>query len=240
MKHIIAYKLFESSNKSDLFPKVEDIEELFYELTDDDIIKKCKFTDSGYLIYPQHPILHTSNREIRSALTDAMYDGPNWENQRHELIYDETFGSIFLDPKNMTSKNIKSFEEEISFEQVKDSMEMALRNKLPYKPSLQLFFENIENGKIPAVSYMTFNCGLFKLEDLQKVIDCLVRIYEATGLRPFKEFWTEDYVEGGQDSLITMVGLNAIFTKTDDITYKNLVEAHSNNKISKEITSRFL
>jgi hypothetical protein len=255
MKHIRPYKLFEQINNSDTrhfaitksqFPDFRDFQELLFDLSDDNIISKANFISSGYFIYPKYEILHTYKREIRSAISYEMSVNPDdWQNKKCELIYDETYGSIFLRPDELNSKKI--IEEEVDFNEVEEAIYLSKLNKLPHKPTLELFVDNIENGKIPAVPYININCGNFSIENKQIVIDSLIRIYKATGWRPYKEFWLEDYIEGELpfgNEVITYIGFNPFFVKVDDKTYKNLI--NSNKKvicsypsidITKEITS---
>ena len=191
----------------------------------DDVIQNVKFDSSGYLIYPQYSILRTRDRELRSAISYTMKTNPDdWQNKKCEIILDETYGSIFLDPKNMTIKELKDYQEEIDFKEVEESVRLAVSNKLPNKPTLQLLLENIESGKIPAIPFISFNCGNFKPQDKQQVIDCLVRISKATGFRPYKEFWTENYIDESDD-LISLCGFIPTFVKADDATYKKLIES---------------
>ena len=246
MKHLKSYKVFESYKGESLFPHPDDIRELLYDLSDDDTITDSKFISSGYLIYPQYSILHTSDRELRSAISYVMTTNPDdWQNKKCEVILDETYGSIFLDPKNMTVKEFKDCEEEIDLKEVEESVRLAISNKLPNKPTLQLFLENIESGKIPAIPFMSFNCGNFKPKDKQQVIECLKRIYRATGFRPYKEFWLEDYIdESDPNDLITLCGFIPTFVKVDDVTYKKLIESNPfgsiTNSTTTEITSHLI
>ncbi len=246
MKHLKSYKLFESYKGESIFPHPDDIRELLYDLSDDDTITDSKFISSGYLIYPQYSILHTSDRELRSAISYVMTTNPDdWQNKKCEVIIDETYGSIFLDPKNMTVKELKDCQEEIDLKEVEESAQLAFNNKLPNKPTLQLFLENIESGKIPAIPFMFFNCGNFKYQDKQKVIECLQRIYKATGFRPYKEFWLEDYIdENDPNDLMTLCGFIPTFVKVDDATYKKLIESNPfgpiTNSATREITSHLI
>ena len=244
MKHLKSYKLFESYKGESLFPHPDDIRELLYDLSDDRIISESKFISSGYLIYSQYSILHTRDRELRSAISYTMTTNPDdWQNKKCEVIIDETYGSIFLDPKNMTVKEFKDCEEEIDLKEVEESVRLAISNKLPNKPTLQLFLENIESGKIPAIPFMSFNCGNFKSQDKQRVIECLQRIYRATGFRPYKEFWLEDYVTP-DDDVYSFCGFIPTFVKADDATYKKLIESNPfgsiTNSTTTEITSHLI
>ena len=240
MKHLKPYKLFESYKGESLFPHPDDIKELLYDLSDDETITDSRFISSGYLIYPQYNIFNTADRKLRSAISYIMTINPDdWQNQKCEVILYETYGSIFLDPKNMTSKELKDCEEEIDLKQVEESVQLALR---PNKPTLQIFLENIESGKIPGIPFIFFNCGNFKPQDKQRVIECLQRIYKVTGFRPYKEFWEEDYIdEDKPNEAITLCGFSPTFVKVDDKTYKNLIDSNSNNQsLVKEITSQLL
>jgi len=245
MKHLKSYTLFESFYKENkLYESYEDIqsisqiEEYLYELKHEDIIQSPKFISSGYTIYPKYQILHTYKRELKSAISYVMSVNPDdWQNKKCELIYDETYGSIFLKPDEAVI-DLSKVEEEVDFEEVKTSINYAKANKLPHKTSLELFVDNIENGKIPAVPYIYFNCGNFSMNKKEQVIDCLIRIYKATGWRPYKEFWLEDYIDEGGDDVVTCIGFGPIFIKVDDKTYKNLIEPNPHtNDITKEITS---
>ena len=241
MKHLKPYKLFESLHNDN---SISDVEEFLYELKHDDIIEIVKFISSGYLIYPQYSILHTSDRELRSAISYVMTTNPDdWQNKKCEIILDETYGSIFLDPKNMTEKELKDCEEEIDLKEVEESVRLAVSNKLPNKPTLQLLLENIESGKIPAIPFISFNCGNFKPQDKQQVIECLQRIYKVTSYRPYKEFWLEDYVTA-DDDVYSFFGFIPTFVKADDATYKKLIESNPfgpiTNSTTTEITSHLI
>ena len=105
MKHLKSYKLFEQIETRNQFPDFNDFEELLFDLSDDNIISKANFISSGYFIYPKYEILHTYKRDLRSAISYDMSVNPDgWQNKKCELIYDETYGSIFL--KNQTSRVI--------------------------------------------------------------------------------------------------------------------------------------
>ena len=239
VKYLKSYRIFEST-ESTIFPDKMDIEELFYDLTDHGIIKKCEFINSGYLIYPY--IFLSRRGELKSSLTSAMTLNPdNWDKLPSDELYGEPFGSLFIDPSTI-SKKMQDFEESVGFDDVNKANDLARRNNLPGKPFLQLLLDNIENGKIKGVPFIHFDCGLFKTEHKGKVIDCLERIYKATGFRPFREFWTENYVEGDTDNLINMIGLNPIFVKVDDKTYSNLIkpENYNHTTIDLEITKHFI
>jgi hypothetical protein len=250
MKHLKSYNLFnEFSNENKLFeqnvtrnqfPDFEYFQDFLFDLSDDNIISNPKFISSGYTIYPKYQILHTYNRELKSTISYEMSVNPDdWQNQKCdcELIYDETYGSIFLKPDEAVT-DLSKVEEEVDFEEVKTSIDYAKANKLPHKTTLELFVDNIENGKIPAVPYIYISCGNFSIDNKQRVIDCLIRIYKATGWRPYKEFWLEDYIDEGGDDVVTCIGFNPIFIKVDDKTYKNLIKSNiHNNDITKEITS---
>jgi hypothetical protein len=237
MKHLKSYKLFEQIETRSQFPDFRDFQELLFDLSDDNIISKANFISSGYFIYPKYEILHTYKRELRSAISYDMSVNPDgWQNKKCELIYDETYGSIFLRPDELNPK--ESEEEVVDFNEVEEAIYLSKLNKLPHKPTLELFVDNIENGKIPAVPYIHINCGNFSIENKQIVIDSLIRIYKATGWRPYKEFWLEDYIDEGGDDVVTCIGFNPIFIKVDDKTYKNLIKSNiHNNDITKEITS---
>lgn len=246
MKHLKSYKLFEQIETRNQFPDFNDFEELLFDLSDDNIISKANFISSGYFIYPKYEILHTYKRELRSAISYDMSVNPDgWQNKKCELIYDETYGSIFLRPDELNPK--ESEEEEVDFKEVEEAIYLSKLNKLPHKPTLELFVDNIENGKIPAVPYIHINCGNFSIENKQIVIDSLIRIYKATGWRPYKEFWLEEYIDEDTDESITCIGFSPCFIKVDDKTYKNLINFNNSFKgyhssmstidITKEITS---
>ena len=239
MKYLKSYKLFESV-ESTIFPDKMDIEELFYDLTDHGIVKKCNYIDSGYLLYPQVSIFQRSG--LKSSLYSSIRLNPdNWDKLPCDELYGEPYGSLFIDPSTI-SKKMQDFEESVWFDDVNKANDLAKRNNLPNKPFLQLLLDNIENGKIKGIPFIHFNCGLFETYHKQEVIDCLERIYKATGFRPFREFWSENYVEGDTDNLITMIALNPTFVKVDDKTHSNLIkpENYNHSTINLEITSHFI
>lgn len=236
MKHLKSYKLFEQIETRNQFPDFNDFEELLFDLSDDNIISKANFISSGYFIYPKYQILHTYKRELRRDISYVMsVNSDDWQNKKCELIYDETYGSIFLKPDEIDPKEISKIEEEVDLQELEKNIALSKSNKLPHKTILELIVDNIENGKIPAVPYIHINCGNFPAEYKERVIDCLKRIYKATGWRPCKEFWSEEYIDEDTNESITCIGFNPCFIKVDDKTYKNLINDKS--IITKEITS---
>lgn len=238
MKYLKTYQIFESKIEP-FSSEIEEIKDLLVELSDERIVKNCEFINSGYLFYPQ---ISSHNRGVRSSLYSSMRLEPdNWNNLPCDELYGEPFGSLFIDPSTI-SKKMWELEETVVGDDVNKANDLAKRNNLPGKPFIQLLFDNLENGKIKGVPFINFNCGLFKSEHKGEVIECLARIYKSTDYRPFREFWTEEYVEEDTDNLITMIGLNPTFVKIDDKTYSNLIkpENYHHTTIDLEITSHFI
>jgi hypothetical protein len=51
MRYLKPYKLFESVITKSEFPTELDIQELFYDLTDEEPLSKCKLYESGYQFF---------------------------------------------------------------------------------------------------------------------------------------------------------------------------------------------
>ena len=51
MRHLKSYKLFESVITKSEFPTELDIQELFYDLTDEEPLSKCNLYESGYQFF---------------------------------------------------------------------------------------------------------------------------------------------------------------------------------------------
>ena len=101
MKYLKTYKLFESVIIESEFPTELDIQELFYDLTDEDPNSKCKLYASGYQFFTTDNI----TRSIRSQLFSDMSFEENWINKECEDTQD-TWKNMFIDLSKPLSNDI--------------------------------------------------------------------------------------------------------------------------------------
>jgi len=236
MKYLKTYKLFESVITEFEFPTELDIQELFYDLTDEDTNSKCKLYSSGYQFFTTDNI----TRSIRSQLFSDMSFEENWINKECEDTQD-TWKNMFIDLSKPVSNDmiklaVRNYND-VYFLEVEESKNSAGKS---YLERLQ---ENILNDIIPAYPIIYLNLGLFHPDKLPVVVECLQRLYEVTGFRPTSSVWAEDYVDEETGDLVTFYGADLQLYKVNDIEYQNLCKIvgriNPNNK-TQEVTKHFL
>ena len=236
MKYLKTYKIFESVITKSEFPTELDIQELFYDLTDDELLSKCKLYETGYQYFTTDNI----SRSIRSQLFSDMSFEENWINKECEDTQD-TWKNMFIDLSKplsddmikMASKNYN----DVYFSEVEESKNSAGKS---YLERLQ---ENILNDIIPSYPISYLNLGLFNPDKLPVVIDCLKRLYEVTGFRPTSSVWTEDYVDHETGDVVTFYGADLQLYKVSDTEYQNLCKIIGRinpNSKTQEVTKHFL
>jgi len=236
MKYLKTYKLFESVIIESEFPTELDIQELFYDLTDEDTNSKCKLYSSGYQFFTTDNI----TRSIRSQLFSDMSFEENWINKECEDTQD-TWKNMFIDLSKPVSNDmiklaVRNYND-VYFLEVEESKNSAGKS---YLERLQ---ENILNDIIPAYPIIYLNLGLFHPDKLPVVVECLQRLYEVTGFRPTSSVWAEDYVDEETGDVVTFYGADLQLYKVNDIEYQNLCKIvgriNPNNK-TQEVTKHFL
>ena len=236
MKHLKTYKLFESVIIESEFPTELDIQELFYDLTDEDPNSKCKLYASGYQFFTTDNI----TRSIRSQLFSDMSFEENWINKECEDTQDN-WKNMFIDLSKPVSNDmiklaVRNYND-VYFLEVEESKN---RSGKSYLERLQ---ENILNDIIPAYPIIYLNLGLFHPDKLPVVVECLQRLYEVTGFRPTSSVWAEDYVDEETGDVVTFYGADLQLYKVNDIEYQNLCKIvgriNPNNK-TQEVTKHFL
>ena len=236
MRYLKSYKLFESVITKSEFPTELDIQELFYDLTDEDPNSKCKLYESGYQFFTTDNI----TRSIRSQLFSDMSFEENWINKECEDTQD-TWKNMFIDlSKSLSNDMIKLAVRnynDVYFLEVEESKNSAGKS---YLERLQ---ENILNDIIPAYPIIYLNLGLFHPDKLPVVVECLQRLYEVTGFRPTSSVWAEDYVDEETGDVVTFYGADLQLYKVNDIEYQNLckiVGRINPNSKTQEVTKHFL
>ena len=236
MKHLKSYKLFESIQLESKFPDVREIEEIFYDVSDDGIIEKAKFTSMGYISYPHEKVINWRT-DLRRQFYEVMHEHPNdWINIKPEDLHGDTWKDLFLDASDDRNKKMLiRYQEFIDFEDVKKSISTREVNKISNKTYMELLIENIENGNIRAYPYIMIEIKPhFLPENINRLIDCLERVYQATGFRPVKAFWNEDYVDEENGDVVTFNRGEILLISTDDASYKNIFQVNAHN-LDKEI-----
>jgi hypothetical protein len=69
----------------------------------------------------------------------------------------------------------------------------------------------------------------FLPENINRLIECLQRVYQATGFRPVKSFWNEDYVDEENGDVVTFNRGEILLISTDDSSYKNIFQVNAHN-----------
>ena len=241
MKYLKTYKLFESVITKSEFPTELDIQELFYDLTDEEPLSKCKLYESGYQFFTTNNI----SRPIRSQLFSDMSFEENWINKECEDTQD-TWKNMFIDLSKPQSDDMikmsSDYHNDVYFSEVEESKNSAGKS---YLERLQ---ENILNDIIPAYPIIYLNLGQFNPDKLPVFIDCLRRLYEVTGFRPTSSIWgvnchgfIEDQgVVGGTINQIVSVKADLQLYKVNDIEYRNLCKIFNKGNYTPEITKHFL
>jgi hypothetical protein len=237
MKYLKTYKIFESVITKSEFPTELDIQELFYDLTDEEPLSKCKLYESGYQFFTTNNI----SRPIRSQLFSDMSFEENWINKECKDIQD-TWKNMFIDfSKPLSDDMIKTaskYYNDVYFLEVEES-----KNSVHFPPGksyLERLQENILNDIIPAYPIIYLNIGLFNPDKLPVVIECLQRLYEVTGFRPTSSVWTEDYVDEITGDVVTLYGADLQLYKVSDVEYKNLCKIFKSGNYTPEVTKHFL
>ncbi len=218
------------------FPDPLDIEEIFYDVTDDDIVK-FEYWNEGwwYFFYP------SMTREVKSLLYyDLMHNPDDWQTRKTKVPYQTEWREMFFDitdPKN-TDMMIRGFEEIPRYELAR-SRDLANLNKLPNKTFVELIVDNIIKGKIKGFPYIYVELHSCLQENFPKVIECIERLYQATGFRPVGEVWNEDYVDSsGNVGTYTCCKLQLV--KCSDLEYKSLVNGLCTRPAEVELSKLFL
>jgi hypothetical protein len=241
MKYLKTYKLFESVITESEFPTELDIQELFYDLTDEEPLSKCNLYESGYQFFTTDNI----TRSIRSQLFSDMNFEENWVNKECEDTQD-TWKNMFIDLSKPISddmiKLVSKNYNDVYFSEVESS-----KNRHG-KSFLERLQENILNDIIPACPIIYLDLGQFKPDKLPIVIDCLRRLYEVTGFRPTSSIWglnchgfnAVNTISGGTINQIVSVRADLQLYKVNDIEYKNLCKIFNTGNYTPEMVNQFL
>lgn len=241
MKHLKPYNIFESIKGESFFPNKSDVEEVFFDVTDEGITN-FSFQSVGYIYFPYLSFSANTPSAIRNLMYADMVNNPeDWQNQKDEELMGDTWKDLFLDLSDSRNNYmLEKCSQYLELDDVLKSMSLSKLNRLTNKPFLELFVENIENGKINAYPFIYLRLDSFESKYLNNVVECLERLYDMTGYRPVREMWTEDYVDETNGDIVNLIGCNLYLLKLSDIEYKNLTSVFSNNSVDKEVVKKFL
>jgi hypothetical protein len=230
------YKLFESISK---FPDQFDVEDIFLELEDRGVIEFVREWETGWLFFSTENLGIGSS--IRSDLYSDMIQFPdNWPDKESEELGCQWM-DIFLDlAESRNNYMLKKSCQELTSSQIEQAKVYTRINNITNKSFKELLFLNCEGGKISAYPIIRFNLGLFGVEKWKEVMECLERVWRATGFRPVNEIWTEDYVDEETGKLVKLYGASLQLVKCGDEEYKNLTSVYSERTLEKEMVSRFI
>ncbi len=241
MKHLKPYNIFESIKGESFFPNKSDVEEVFFDVTDEGITN-FSFQSVGYIYFPYLSFSANTPSAIRNLMYADMVNNPeDWQNKKDEELMGDTWKDLFLDLSDSRNNYmLEKCSQYLELDDVLKSMSLSKLNRLTNKSFLELFVENIENGKIKAYPFIYLRLDPFESKYLNNVVECLERLYDMTGYRPVREMWTEDYVDETNGDIVNLIGCNLYLLKLSDIEYKNLTSVFSNNSIDKEVVKKFL
>lgn len=220
-------KLFESLDKSD-FLKQEDIEDLFYELTDEEGYSTCQISDFGYTFFTTDFI----TRPIRSQMIYDMEFSEDWINKECNDIQD-TWKNLFIDLSQSQSNS------SISLAKRNDNAVYSSDRSYEYKWD-SLITKNILDDKIHGYKVVILDLGSFNPDKLPIVIECLQRLYDVTGFRPTSKIWDEDYADEDNGDIVTLRRASLKLYKVNDVEYSNLCKIETEGKLDKELIKYFL
>jgi hypothetical protein len=227
MNYIKSYKLFESLDNSD-FPKQEDIEDLFYDLTDEEGYSTCQISDFGYRFFTTDLI----TRPIRSQMIYDMDFSEDWINKECNDIQD-TWKNLFIDlsqsQSNISISLARRYDNDVYSSD--KSYDIYINN---------LITKNILDGKIPGYKVVILDLGSFNPNKLPIVIECLQRLYDVTGFRPTSKIWDEDYADEDNGDIVTLRRASLKLYKVNDVEYSNLCKIETEGKLDKELIKYFL
>lgn len=243
MKYLKTYKLFESVITESEFPTELNIQELFYDITDDEPLSKCKLYESGYQFFATDNL---SMSRLRSQLFHDMSFEENWINKECEDTQD-TWKNMFIDLSKPQSDDMiklasKNYDDVYLLEVEKS------KNSAGNPSYIERLQENILNDIIPAYPIIYLDLGQFNPDKLPVFIDCLRRLYEVTGFRPTSSIWgvnCHGFIEhqgvvGGTINQIVSVKADLQLYKVNDIEYRNLCKIFNKGNYTPEITKHFL
>ena len=236
------------------FPTELDIQEIFYDLTDEEPLSECKLYESGYQYFTCENL---RRRTIRSQLFYDMSFEENWINKECKDIND-TWKNIFIDLSKPLSDDLikisSKYYDDVYFSEVEEPGNYNIERGFRIDPNgvgiviadrnyLKKLQENILNNIIPAYPIIYLNLGLFHEDKLPVVIECLQRLYEVTGFRPTSSVWTEDYVDENTGDVVSLLGADLQLYKVSDEEYQNLCKINQKNRmtmVNSQVTKHFL
>lgn len=237
MKHLVTYKLFEASKSENLFPDPKEIEEIFYDLSDEGIIQSFDFIEMGYMYFPDFPIRGAA----RAIISDYMVEYPqNWSTRKSQWLstwkFNSSWEDVFLELTPSNTDRLKKIEpEELVIKDAEDSIQSVSPTSFH-----QLLKTNIENGNIKAYPFMVFSINpSFKIEFLNDIINSLKRVYKATGFRPVREIWDEDHIDDSGNLQNYGFSNRLYLVKVNDEEYNTLTDFSCRCNLEKELVKHF-
>lgn len=222
-------KVSESINESkvvtkDEFPLDVDIEEIFYDITDELYHHNFGVDQGGYAFFPSADL----TRERRSQMLYDMSFEDDWLNKPIPGLADEYWKEYIMTVEESNKlklrnssveylflSDLKPTTNQTTFSRKYDSIEDKTSN------FWDLFYENILNGNIKAYPIKFINITLEKT-GLETLYECLERIYETTEFRPIGGLRMEDYVDEDNGDIITLYHAELKLCKVSDIEYEML------------------
>lgn len=232
MKYIKKYNLFESVKLESEYPSQEDVQELFYDITDSSPHSKCVL-ECGYSYFTTDNI--TNRNENSTQLVDDIKE-PNWINKECISVND-TWKNIFVDigKKDMTLRECLSlFNNHLLIEKI----DPGFKSTLVFRNNIE---KNILDGTIPAYSFMYLNLGYCEMDKMEILFECLYRLYKVTGFRPIGKLWSEGYIDEDTGNLVTLLRCESLqLYNCSDIEYRNLCKIFPVGNHTQALTKRFL
>jgi len=226
MRYLKTYKLFESLSNIH-FPNENEIKEIFIELYDDEILfEKLRNFTHGYVFFPYDSI----TGKLAQQFTYAVEKFPDWKNLRPDILHGDSWSDLFLDVNDVRNHYM-----------LEKCIDWIFIDQKDINQTTKLIWENIENGKILAYPVIKFYLGHFESGNLEKVIDCLERLYDATDFRPVNTgLWTDSFVDEYSGDEVEVTGIDVTLYNVDDETYSNLCKAFSLSDSEKDLVKHFI
>jgi hypothetical protein len=208
---ILKFKQFESIQYNFDFPSFKDIEEYFYDFTDE-IDSKIYGYQSGYKIYLKPFPNSTPYKDIISNKFNFI-DITNTDIPNRNLSISSNY--CILDNLNFPEP-FSRFDNKVALNSIKSGAKA-------YK-HLMIQFEH----------------PLFSKSKLNILIECLKMIYDSEGFRPYGDLWTEDWIKPGYSTTEERIGFTGLLVNCSDEEYIKMAKLIEQRPMNKKLIQHFL
>jgi len=205
---ILKFKQFESIQYDFDFPSFKDIEEYFYDFTDE-IDSKLHGYQTGFKVYLKPHTIGTSYKNIVSDKSNFI-DIVNTDIPTSKLSF---YGNYcYLSNLN--------FSEHVSNEICLDSIKNGAK---AYKHLMIQFADTT-----------------FSETKLDILTECLKRLYNSEGFRPYGDIWHEDYIRREYSTIEERLGFVGLLVNCSDEEYIKMAQLIAQRPMNKKLIQHFL